>query len=208
MPKTAWPTEAEVTAFAEANGITVPSGLDLGDIIDQIVEQIEMGTGFRPFLEGASADFYYDPPSHGPGRGYTLMFRGGMTAVTAVTLGITNDYAGYALTENQEFFLRPIQAPTNYRPFTFIDFQSRPIGQPRSIKVTGTPGFSARIPLDLWQAALGAMAEQVRIAGQGGYTDVERIKQGPVEYEFAGDADSGPMARLDQVISRYRNEVI
>lgn len=61
---------------------------------------------------------------------------------------------GTLLHQNVGYFLRPQNATTYDRPFTFLEFTYYQYGNPGSISVAGTFGFGSTVPDDAWFAIL------------------------------------------------------
>lgn len=207
MAKTAWVTEAELTTELTGYGITAPDGLTLQDVIDEVTSDVETLTGYQPFIQGASGDHYYDPPALTPGLGFSLFFRGGFTAVSALAVGVTTDFAGTTLTENVEYWLKPYGAPTRKRPFRYIEFLRCPTGSLRSIKVTGTPGFSDNIPLDLWMAHKREAARRVMDLPNVHPASATEIKEGQVTLKFSKSVSEQIRAEFMSAINKYKADL-
>jgi len=61
---------------------------------------------------------------------------------------------GTLLHQNVEYFLRPQNAASYDRPWTYLDFTYYQYGNPGSISVTGVFGFGSTVPDDAWYAIL------------------------------------------------------
>lgn len=191
MAKTAWPTGADVSEFATAMGVTLPSGLVMDDWAEAALAQWHTETGYSPFLSSASADYAFDPPGFAP-----LQLRGGFTAITVVKI------AGVTQTAGENYWLEP----TGGTPYTRIRFNSAVAGEPGDIVITGTRGYvDTNIPLDAWNAVAAKAA--MMTAGFVSGTGASKIKQGSVTLEY-GDGDMTPMRTLgsiwDSAVARYK----
>lgn len=193
MPTTydAYPTATEVLALLTGVGIsTTLDATALAPFIQGAIDAWEEDTGYLPFLEGESADFYYDPP--GPNRrgesrggGRQLCLDRGFTRIDQIHVGITTtDLTGQLLTLDSDYRFIPYNALAQLRPITRIEFTYPQWGAPRSIKVTGNPGYSAALKAEVWQAiredAAGRVCEGLR-EGRGGraveWTDGEGVHE-------------------------------
>ena len=191
MSKTAMPVATDLTSFlAGANLMdTVPSGdvaeLDYAGAVIAGLAAWEDATGFVPF-EAAAADVtrYYTPHHTN-----VLDLAGGVTAaLTSLTVGCSTTSTGTALTVNQDYWLRPLNAIATSRPATWIEFAARQSGLPRSIVVVGKFGWcvAATIPDDAWRAVLLASAltltPQLDALQSRGM--LKKLTEGDVTYEY------------------------
>ena len=177
-PKTAWPTEAELTAIMVDLGVTqVPSGITLESRIESAIAQWHGLIEYSPFLAGTADDYLFSPP-------FSKMLILGcyFATVTAVEAN------GVALAENEDYWLIR-RAPGD--PVYAIKFRDILIGDPNTVQVTGSKGWSDEIPFDAWVsvANLAAAEELERIAGTSGGM-VKRTKLADMEVEYAVYASS------------------
>lgn len=194
MPAT-WPDDAAVEAYLTALGVIESSwGINLTTLCAGKAEsarrKFETATGWLPFLAGAGVSTrYFDPPgerSNSAHAGWTwlggdrLMFsKAGIATATGlvVTVGVSPTDAGTALTINEQFWLEPLQAAEEGRPYTEIRFGWPQRGNPRSIKVDARWGWGTTVPQDIWDAVRsGALADAL--------TDfAEVVRAAPVEWK-------------------------
>jgi len=199
MSKTAYPYAAELGAFLYSSGLisaaptAQQSQLFFDEAINAAVAEWERETGWVPFLSGASQTRTYDPPGPSPGNvqgpvgvfygvnsiggSRKLFLNAGVRSVTTVKVGVTLTSAGTALTQNQDFWLRP-QNATNYdRPFTYIEFGYPQYGSPQSITVTAPFGFGSTVPDDAWLAIMKKsvmhLVPSLEIVISGGLTQIK-----------------------------------
>jgi hypothetical protein len=200
MGKSAWFNEDEVRkAILGIPGVSaVPDSFDVKDAIEAVVAEVEATTRFVPFLAIREADWLYDPPSWARGQSDLLDLKAGFVAISAIRVGATNSYAGDMLTAGSDYWLEPHDAPERNRPYTWVRFASFQSGPRRSIKVTGTKGFARQIPLDLWDAALKTVVARALVEEAGKSGVATRIRQGPVDLQFSGDAGRDTVARLQE----------
>jgi len=234
MSKTAYPYAAELGAFLYSSGLisaaptAQQSQLFFDEAINAAVAEWERETGWVPFLSGASQTRTYDPPGPSPGNvqgpvgvfygvnsvggSRKLFLNAGVRSVTTVKVGVTLTSAGTALTQNQDFWLRP-QNATNYdRPFTYIEFGYPQYGSPQSITVTAPFGFGSTVPDDAWLAIMKKSAKHLvpmlQTAQFGGllkWADAdasEQYREKPFQSLInSWDAQNAP------VIGRYQRKV-
>lgn len=210
MPKSAWATGAEVAAMMVSSGLAsaAPSADSIAPYILAAIEEWERKTGWRPFLEGASADWRYDPPA----IGRTLDLQAGFTEISAVRTGLNpTDSTGTLLTAESDYELRPVDARAIDRPYYEIKFIASPGSGSKSIKVTGKKGFDNLIADEVWLA----VARRSAFLAIGDLTSggdlTKRIKQGPVEIEFSSGGSTlerWAQALTHELISGYQRMVI
>jgi hypothetical protein len=181
MPNTEYPSGEDVRDLLEQAEIDV-CNLTFEEEIADAIDTWERETGYKPFLQGASASYFYDPP--GPdfrgearGGGRILELGRGFTAITAVACQITpTDSTGVAKTVLTDYNLLPYNALADNNPYTAIEFKYPVWGLPRSLKVTGTPGYSANIPDSAYRA-------MIKLAGAGALKTLrEGLSQDAVEW--------------------------
>lgn len=212
MSQAAWPTYTEVGAIMVSAGLAsaAPTEAELSPYIDAAVGAWERKTGYKPWLSGASASYYYD----GPPFGSVLDLQGGFISVSAVRIYITSDDdTGTLLTVNEDYILQPMGAQDRDEPFTEILFLTALSRNPRSIKITGVKGYDNEIADEVW---LAVAREAARLAvedltSSGG--DVEEIKQGPVTIKYASSAEGGSVLSkwgdgFCNLAKRYRRMVV
>lgn len=198
MAKSVWPTAADVTGGLTALGVTVPSGVDAGDLIDGAVSEFERRTGWTVFLAEASPSTYtYD--TDGSAK---IVLPDPFFAATAVVVD------GVASVIGTDVFLGPTGAPTRGRPYTYLDFLAVPVAyKPGLLAVTGKRGYTDDIPVGVWNAVLGQAIAQGLMAIANTPGMVKRIKQDSVEIEFNSAAGQSYIDRLqndfDKAITQY-----
>lgn len=182
MSKTAWPTEEEVTSRLTGLGVTsIPTGVTLQDEIDGAVEALQKATGRNPFLvQDTAADYKFDPT-----RNTFMSLQNRWVSITSITV------ADVVLTEDTDYWLKPYGGP-----YTSVEFATALIsdGTPLSVTVNGKRGYSATVPVEVWNAVMDYAAANVyETAAQAGTVNsgsVTKIKQDTVELTF-GSSSSG-----------------
>lgn len=201
MAKTAWPTTTEITTEVEAFGVTVPDGIVLQDEIDGAVALLERITGYKPFLQDDPThdELYFDPP-----HSQILFLPRGAVDIDSVTVGVdpVAETGGTALTENQDYFLRPKDAPNYGKPFDYIEFVGYQSGYPNSIKMDIAEGYAESVEEDLWNALRGYVVAQVIKAALGSGGVLTRETAGPVTHEYDVAPGRGTVDRLE---SKFMN---
>ncbi len=198
MNYTAYPDGNDVIELLKSAEIDA-CGMDLSVYADDAVAIWEQETGYKPFFQTSEADvdFYFDPP--GPNRRHEtrggaklLELARGFVSIASVTVGITPDDAvGEELTAGDDYRLLPYNAVADSVPYTAIEFTVNRWGPPRSIKVSGLPGYCAtEIPADAWNAIRKLAASLASTAIKEG------LSQGMIEFSE------------DDVKERYSIELI
>ena len=170
MAQSDYPTGAEVQCFVEQSGLVLPDHFDPNLYTDEAIALWEEETGYKPFKQGSSATYSYDPP--GPdfkgevrGGGKLLFLGRGFTTITAVKTGVTyNDATGTTLVATRDYRLLPYNYSADKVPITAIEFVSVPWGEPMSIRVTGTPGYSSELSDAVYAAIIKLAASRIAMA--------------------------------------------
>lgn len=153
MPLTAWPTLAELESHLMGAAIpdAVVTALDLESRLEEAVETIEERSGFRPFLNATNtlSTRFYDPP-----QGRTLKLGNGLLGAATVTIGIAADNDGEELTAGADYWLEPVNALLDGKPYMAIRFRREQFGASQSISVRGPFGFGVSLKRDIWSACL------------------------------------------------------
>lgn len=191
MSRAAWPSPANLKDFLAGAGIVAspPAGdallLDYAGAVAEALELFEDQTGYHPFMAAvADATRHYSPDGSD-----VLDLRGGVAAaLTSLTVGYSPTSAGTALTVNQDYWLKPINALAEGRPANYIQFAGRQSGTERSIVIVGKFGYCANgaIPEAAYQAVLRLASVRLlpqiqSMASQGG---LKRLTEGDVTYEW------------------------
>lgn len=161
MARTAYPTAGDLQVLLTASGVLLDLSaggliyLDLEGAVTAARQQFEELTG-RTFLAYSQARRYDSPVNL---RGI-LDLRADLLSLESVTAG------GTALVSGRDFVLGPANADLNGRPWSWIEFiqlfRSGLSPQIRQdIRVTGSWGYSAQVPEDVWQAILAGAAARV-----------------------------------------------
>jgi hypothetical protein len=192
MPKSAWPTAAELTSAIEARGGSVPAGIDLDDEVLSAVAEWEALTGYSPFKqESADSTRNYDSPIW-TGTPNVLAFGCGYTTVTSVTVD------GTALVLATDYWLEPHDAPSDLKPWTRIRFASCWDVDPQKVVVIGKRGYASSIPDLAWYAVLDLANMSVLDSTVGG--PLEKLKQGTVEFTFSAQVQK----RMDRALNAFK----
>lgn len=209
MGKADWPTASEVAAQMVSAGLvsSAPSDESIEPYLGAAIEEWERSTGFRPFKEGGSASYRYDPP----GPDGILELRAGFTAITAVAAYLNDtDETGVALIVLTDYELWPYEARAEDRPYTEIRFRRSVGSRARSVKVTGTRGYDDEIPYEAWVAVLKDAGQKYLNASVSGSAGARVIKQGPVTIEYTDDGSvlTAWEQAIETVAHRYRRNVV
>lgn len=194
---TSWPTPSDVENQLLTMGVTATiSEKD----VSRVISEFKLRTG-RPqfFVDGAvEADYDVNPPDT---RGGTaILYVNDFSAITGI---VSN---GRTLTESTDYWLTREIEGDSATPYISVSFNSACFGGPRSVTITGTPGY-ASIPDDVWMAVLERCVEQyLRNTGAEDWI-ATRKKLGDREIEFGGSGATrldAYGANWEKVIDRYR----
>lgn len=215
MSKSAWPTASEVAA-------SLPSSISnalADDYVAAIVQEVCDRTGYSTFLGSGSAVRYFTPPDYRSGQSI-LELLDGLIACTEVRVDYhgTGD-TGTALTLGSDYNLLPFEAADLSRPWTRIlfirssnapfVFGSIPLADPtytlKTVKITGTWGYSAAIPTDLWMAVRNMAAAQCVIQARRGTGQLTTLKDDDVtlSYDSANALCQAETKQLERMIQKY-----
>lgn len=157
---TAYPSQAAVEALVTGAGLTLPTDTTYAPAyIQAAIDEWESVTvGGRNFLAAASASFRYDPP--GPnwigenrGGGRRLLLDRPFTTISAVAVGVSDaDLVGQVQTSDLDYRPWPYNASADHQPITCVEFTYAVWGAPKSVMVTGTPGYTAVLKAEVWNA--------------------------------------------------------
>ncbi len=205
MPYTEYPSGEDLKDLLDEAEIDT-CNLDMESAIEESIDVWERETGYRPFLQGASTSIYYDPP--GPnfkgesrGGGRILELGRGFTAITAVAVQITpTDSAGAVKTVLTDFNLLPYNAVADKAPYTAIEFKYPIWGLPRSVKVTGTPGYSSELPPSVYRAIIKLAGSEVL------KTIKEGISQDNVEFKEADITERNSIELIQKLGNTWESE--
>lgn len=184
MPRTAWPTEAELTTALQAARVlsdpltATQQDLDLQGFLDSAVDEFLHYTGMDPILkEAQNSTRRFDPP--GPRYNNRFWQVGGgkllltldppYQSIAEVWTGDDIDAGGGAqLEENEDYVLEPVNRQQDTR-ITALRFRFSVIGPRHSVKIIGKVGYyDTNIPESIWQAVLsGAMAMTLQHLREG-----------------------------------------
>lgn len=187
-----------------------PSDADITPYLNSAIAEWEDRTGWKPFLEGASADWRFDPPEYGR----TLELRTGFTLISAVRTGITvSNATGSLLVVEQDYFLKPYDAASRFQPITEIEFLVSPGTYPKSIKVTGKKGYHTQIDDAAWEAVLSKAVINAVEGLTENAGDIDMIQQGPVKIQYAKSEEGGSIlaklqSKFDDAVARFMRVVI
>lgn len=153
----AWPTTTTVTSYLAGLGITVPSGLTLATVLGAAIQDWEFAVGISPwFISSTTTATSYTVSPFGEGALHIPP----CADVDAVILGETT------LTADQDYYLKPSLALANFRPITYIEFESRITGFASSVEIQGKWGYQTQIFDDVWQLVLDLTVGKVLEAAQ------------------------------------------
>lgn len=170
MPHSAYPLDADYTAFVTGAGLSMPSAYSWVGIADYAQAEFEKRTGRIPFLKDASdVARSFDPPgatstletSFYKGGEKLLELDAGLLTCTSVAVGVTPGDPGAVLAAGTQYRLMPQNAAVKNMPYEWIEFYFPVYGMPSSIVITGKWGYAANLPEDVWQCCLCIGAEYV-----------------------------------------------
>jgi hypothetical protein len=185
-----YPTEAELTTFVGTiPDLTLDASYDLALPLARAISAWESLTGWHPYIkDGTDKTHYFDPPKVGT-HGCVLNLRKGLLVLTSLTTGLNYDQSGgSALTQNTDFKLWPYDGGLTGEPWTQIHFKTTPYGEPGTIKLIGRFGKVDSCPDDVKLAILSYATALTIDPMAGANGSLQRVKQGPVEYEFSKDS--------------------
>ena len=177
-------TVAELKAFLQAGGMisspltVLETLLDYEGAISAATYDWETDTGFTPFLMGTADEVRYFDPTNS----YQLNLCAGLLTLTSLEID------GTELTENEDFYLYPLQAPLERKPFSRVQFRVFQNGLPRTIVITGRWGYQETLTDDVKQAILRRSAYHLigQIAGLRSNGGVDMWEEGDVKQSFGG----------------------
>lgn len=191
-----YPTTANVSAYLEEQGLTVPA--NLAGILAGVIKDWERRVGGGPFLaQSSSSSKTFDPPYLD--REYILDLGCGFISVS----GITIDSVTVASTE---YDLLPLDAPEKGEGYTQVRFKFHPGTLQSSVIVSGIKGRYSECPADVFDAILNQVAGKAIPAGVQGVGVASTIKQGPVTLNV-GAGDSGMAGKASVWAKEYRSLV-
>ena len=205
MPKTAYPTFADVRVFLDTLGVPVPDALagELGEFAADAAAEWESQTGWLPYLaahDAADATVpstrLFDPPGPRAGQGFASGYRGGrLLDLGAGLLSLTGlNVSGTAYSPGLDFWLRPNNAPAQGEPYTEVEFLSPAFGLPQSIAVTGIWGRTLSLEDDVWSRIREYAAALCAPALQGGLSGgVVQVKTQTTQTTFATGGGEMPL---------------
>lgn len=214
MSQAAYPTLAEVTAYAAAMGVTVNS-TQATQTLAAAIDEWEEKTRFIPFLAEASDSVaYFDADGSG------VLSLPGYVSITSVYTGVTatesggtvsysagtRSYADVGHSELKEW-------SRVLSPITMLQWKTGVMPGIRSVKVTGKRGAFVALPDSVWQAILeyaGSRASAISVgAATTGLSELD-IGRGDVRAKFGGvtDAVSASQATFRKAVASYRRALL
>jgi hypothetical protein len=185
-----YPTAAEMVTRLGLMGVTLTTG-QVAPFLARAVSTWE-GLTYSPFKAEASPGTY----TLDPGGAQERLLPTAFTAITVVTLN------GVNLTSTQYRLL-----PRSGGPLTRIEFTSPVIEGPNALTVTGTRGYSATIPDEVYEAVMGYAVAAARKAMNSGDGPLSKVKQDTVEYTYdtggGKDALTSALTEMQRVAQRY-----
>jgi hypothetical protein len=201
----ATPTGSDVTAFIEAMGATVPSGIDTSDLVVAATLEFERRTG-RVKYEGDSSTTAVRYTLPWPQGANVILPIQDCWTVTEVRTGYTGAGTGTVLTEYTDFEYLPKNRPQTKQPIEAVRFVYTPTTAPGQILVTGKLGFAQTMPADVFSAIVANASANalIQMAGVSGTTTEE--KQGDRSIKYGSGAESTIsrlMGEFDRTAARY-----
>lgn len=186
----AYPIASDVQALLTGTGLVSGSPTVTAELASAIAE-FERLTGWRPFLaESVAATYRFDPPAWGS----RLWLPCGFATITGVSVGVSHDSAGTALTVDEDYRTLPENAAAMVRPFTGIEFYVSCAGGSGSVRITGKRGFATTVPDDAWLAIAQRAASLALTRNAGAAALASQIEQGDLSIKAGG---SGFVAAWD-----------
>jgi len=201
MPKSAWPTGAQLTAAVAALGASIPAGYTAADVVAATVQEWEGLTGWEPFLADAGTSTRQFDPTYA----YTLSLPGFFT-ITAISVN------GTTMTEGTDYWALPYNNSSSMKPITGLRFLRPLTGLPRTISVTGRLGYDDDIHEDAWLAVLNRAVARCLEVAAGASGSISELEQGLVKIKYGQEAGRSTIDRLNSEFKttamRYRRAEI
>jgi hypothetical protein len=203
MPS-AWPTTTELSTQLERLGLDAPSTTILQAYLDAAVAAFEKSSGWNPFLAtGTPSARYFDPPVVPINGKWLLGLLSGCVSITSVYHSWDATASTGTLLAVNTGYLPWAYSQGSGMPYTEIEFLTTFGSGSKSIRITADWGYGSTVPSDVWLAVLKGACGAIQTEGGA----LARIKQGPVEMEFAPSASAESWAdEIRAVASRYRRE--
>lgn len=212
MSQSAYPSLAEVTAYAAALGITVDS-TQATQTLAAAIDEWEERTRFVPFLADSSDSVaYFDADGSG------VLSLPGYVSITSVYTGITATESGGTVTYSDgtrsyadvgHYVLKEWNRVLS--PITMIQWKTGVMPGIRSVKITGKRGAFVALPDTVWQAILecaGSRSAAISLSTPPGYSEIEIT--GDARVKFGGFSESVTAAekKFSNAIATYRRAVL
>jgi hypothetical protein len=159
MSYSAYPTATDLQELLTSAGVTIGT-LETDDYAAAARQEFERRTGRTMLAPGSTAVRYYDPPA---GGGQYLDFGQDLAVLTSVVFQPASGSAE-TLTENTDFWLRPLNAAADGQPYLGLELrrwwrEPRAAELHRSIRVTGRWGFGTTLSEEVFSAIKFRAAE-------------------------------------------------
>ena len=206
MSREQYPTGGDVEAFLAQAGLT-SGGLDVNGAAQAGREAFESATDRRFLAVAGMREF--DPPVAASG---VLELGTDLLSVTSVT------YGGVTWTAGTEYRLLPANAAAEGRPYRCLALNRRwaaplPFSLQGAIQITGSWGYGARIPEEVWEAMRATAALTLLPAISRGLTGgLVSWSDADVHEQYGED----PLSTLtsvwgtirDSAVTRYRRVAV
>jgi len=209
----AYPLDSDVAAFVANSGVQMPTGYVYAGYAASAALEWERMTGWVPFLQDASATARtFDPPGNIQQNRSSYAYYGGARVLNlgaalmdaSALVSITGPNNPFVI--NQDFRLAPVNAPSNKRPYSRIEFTYPQWGTFSTFVITAKWGFTNNLPEDVWQAIIRigagmAMDDMVQAID----TSFKSVKQGDETFSQNDDPNIGMAwkAYAQRIASNY-----
>lgn len=199
------PTTTDLTNFLTTIGVTPSSSADLSALLTSATQEFEERTGRQKYQgDSTTTAIRYTLPWP-TGKNIRLVIAD-CWAITEVRNNYSGSGTGTALSEFDDYMLRPEGYTQLARPVEYIDFITLPSTLPGSILVTGKLGYASTMPAAVFEAIVCRAALQLltQQAGESGTITDEKLGDRSVKY---GSGEESTIKRLqgvfDRAVSRY-----
>lgn len=203
----AYPVTADVTALLTLAGVSYGAA-DVAGALSSTIREFERRTGWEPFVAETETN-HFDPPQR-TCDGYVIELGKGLLTATSVTIGMDlSGVGGTVLTAGTEYQLLPYNNGNDTKPYNQLRLLYSSYGLVKSVKVIGSWGYAASCPADVFKAIKEYAAAQIVQQLELKTGAVEKVKQGPVEVQYAkSNAYEVAETAFTRIIKQYRRLTI
>jgi hypothetical protein len=199
------PTTTDFTNFLAVIGVTASGSAVLATILADATQEFEERTG-RQKYEGDSATTAVRYTLPWPQGKSVLLTIADCWTITEVRVDYSGAGTGTALTEWDDYVLRPTGYAQKSRPVEAIQFQNLPSTKAGSILITGKLGYASSMPSAVFEAILCRASAMLieRQAGESGTITEEKNADRSVKYSSAEESTRNRLiATFNSAVSRY-----